>query len=230
MQLETIPGVFAVADETKGTLSKHWLLVETRSFTDGETTESVIVCNCVEGYAHRVRLDTICSLIENETLNDFKTREETNYCKHCVVVKCLQKNTTQNVHLNSAAAAEVICSSPFAAVANGGSLGYGLIVAGHKQFKCQTCKKGACSHMDAFEHWNTDPVEMTDLEEAFSKIKLGRDPPAERFKCVSTTPVPWPVTNNFKKIKARVDRHGFPSVLEPRKPQKRNVPISRYTA
>jgi hypothetical protein len=104
-------------------------------------------------------------------------------------------------------------------VCNGGWKGYGIVVAGHKQFKCQTCQDLNCPHIHSFSSWNAETDEEVDLEQAFSELKLSRDSTRDRFKCVSTNPLPWPVSDKYKKKKRHVDRSGFPKKLAPPKPK-----------
>ena len=219
VQLESIRGVYAVAEERrKGILGNKWLLVEERGFVDGERIVNVLVCDCPAGYEAKVRLEATNPLI-SEDLDKFRVREENNYCKHCSAVRCLRSPVAFQ---QNSSIAEVISNSPFVAVANGGSAGYGLIQAGHKQFKCLTCKQPNCSHLDAFKQWNENQgTEQDDdysaLQKAFSEIKLTRQVRSKDFSCVSTAAIPWPVNQQYRKTKTKIDTHGFPLELRPKK-------------
>ena len=216
VQLSSIHGVYALADHESGSasLNRKWILVEDRPFVDGENTVNLLVCNCPDGHAQRARLDLIDSLIENETLETFKNREEMQYCSHCVVAKALRCDGSGNN--GNSALAEVISSSPFTAVANAGSEGFGIIFAGLNQFKCSTCKQKSCAHLDAFAQWNggEDDVEES-LSMAFSQIKLGRATKEQHFHCVSSLGIPWPVSDEYKMRKDSISQNGYPNKLMP---------------
>ena len=191
VQLEHIAGVYALVDRRNGSLSNKWLLVEEREFVDGENRTTLLVCDCIVGHENKERLSSITSLITNESLTSFETRESQLYCEHCKAVQILRiKAKSGNV---SSEKVEVIDDSPFVAVCNGGSRGYGMITAGHHQFKCQSCKDIDCDHLEIFASWNSEIDEDAgDLSQVFSKLKLSRDSARERFKCISSKPIPCP--------------------------------------
>ena len=214
VQLSSISGAYALADHDDGFLKRKWIVIEERSFVDGEEWLTLFTCDCPDGHAQKERLDSIDPLIENESLKEFQLREEAQYCSHCVAVKSLRQNPIRNP---KRAKAEVICSQPFAAVANAGSQGLGVIVAGHHQFKCQTCKQPNCVHLETFAQGNGEETgsDEDDLSRAFSKIKLSRETREDRFTCVSSVGIPWPVTDQYKQRKDEIANSGFPKKLIP---------------
>jgi hypothetical protein len=158
--------------------------------------------------------------VNNEDLHEFQKREESTYCKHSYAVRCLRKSISNNSNEDSA---EVISTSPFAAVVDAGSSSYGVIVAGHRDFKCVTCIQPKCSHMEVFAQWNEEETAESSTEEgmdamrkAFSEIKLSRTKRIKSFSCLSTKPIPWPVNKQYRNRKSEIDRRGFPSILKPK--------------
>ena len=229
-QLKSISGTYALADHTDGILSRKWIITEDRSFVDGENFVTLVVCNCHDGHAQKVRLDAIDSLIKNETLEVFQEREESLYCSHCIATKHLK----QPAHISgeSVATTEVISTKPFVAVTSAGSLGMGLIYAGHYQFKCQTCKQGKCPHLEVFEQWTGDYEERDSEEDSlarkFAEIKITREVKDDTFKCISKKGIPWPVTEEYKIKKDEVANSGFPDKLKPDIPSSKCPHGSQY--
>ena len=242
-QPQKIEGLYALAGDQKGgKLSKKWILVEDRYFfeKDGEKSTHIHVCDCIEGHENKVRLDAIDMIIESETLDNFQSREESLYCIHCKVVQTL-KQTRGVTPTQPRTLAEIICTRPFAALAHGGSKGYGIIVAGHKQFKCDSCKDNSCVHLDSFKSWNEAQDQGSDtcsdtcsdicidaLDEAFAKIKLARTQRDQTFKCISSHPIAWPVDHHYRKLKSRNDTVGFPLKLIPKLTKKTCSHGARY--
>lgn len=233
VQAKSFPGVYAIADQRKnGTLSKKWLLVESRVFTsnDNDNPINILVCDCAEGHENKVRLSSIDMIIVSETLQEFQAREESKYCRHCTTVQHL-KQDCDYIPSGLQTLTEVICTSPFAAFAKGGSQGIAVVTAGHRQFKCERCRDSSCEHIASFSSWNearqfgdndeastvsNNDNDIDALQEAFAQIKLSRRHREQSFKCVSTHPISWPVNDHYRQIKSKVDNHGFPSVLIPK--------------
>ena len=91
VQLETMPGVYAMVDCNEGVLSRKWLLVEEREFVDENGCFlNLFVCDCALGHENKVRLSSITSLISREPLSTFRKREEQLYCVHCEVAQSLK--------------------------------------------------------------------------------------------------------------------------------------------
>ncbi|XP_019637295.1 PREDICTED: uncharacterized protein LOC109479747 [Branchiostoma belcheri] len=215
----TRDNTYALADcDLRGrTKDRQFQLVQAVNFETAAGESYVLfLCSCDEAREQHERLSATSCVVTGEDIRDFAVREEGLYCLHARAAKHIIA-TPLSVEVEGDeeredGPVEQLQTEPFIAAAHDGDT-YGILkrMGDGGKLCCVSCsgRQKSCAHVSAYKEWCRDRNVDSNLV-----LTVSSEP---RFESVSTSPVPYPFTQEMREKFHRYVHHTetFPQNLVP---------------